>query len=114
MTLWDAARAANRRPLRKPIKFHEPVGDHEFNARSDGDQSCRDCGYSVCNCPYAMPPYGLTNLGSNIQFNAFIERGKAFWMPHFGIQAGLLKLKELEIVKEFAVPLDSTAVITVL
>lgn len=63
---WDQARAAQHRPLRKPIKMHGPVGDDRLNFVCHGTQGehivlphrvtagdrcqCRGCGYHVCSC----------------------------------------------------------------
>jgi len=99
MTLWDAARAANKRPLRKPIKFHDPVGDPELNAK--GDYSCANCKYIICNCDYVPPPYGLSCSGIKITYNALLARGTAIYHPGEGVVCGLLMRKQLEALQRF-------------
>jgi hypothetical protein len=54
------AKAASKRPLRKPIKMHGPVGEHKQvhcgdtfeRSRLDSGEiaCCEDCGYHVCSC----------------------------------------------------------------
>lgn len=113
---WNAARAANNRPLKKPIKFGNPVGDNEFNLKAGDDKTCRGgCGYSVCNCEYVPPfpevkggsqyVYGFTNQGLRIIYQVEIPHGMSGWVNGYNaILCGLLKKSELEKVKAFVRP----------
>lgn len=55
---WDAARAASRRPLRKPYKVCGPVYPEGLTAiglacnykRGDDGGTCRKCGHVLCSC----------------------------------------------------------------
>lgn len=102
--IWDAARVANRRPLPKPRKVHAPVGCEADNVSADTDRVCRTCGHIWCSCKWVAPPYGKTNAGVPINFNSFMGRGHAVWMPDFNIQCGLLRQSELEKLRTFDSP----------
>lgn len=94
---WDAARAASRRPLPKPRKLHDPVGTMYM---CTDDKACRNCGHLLCSCKFVHPnTYGRTVGGIPIHYNEFIPHGKAFWLPGFDIQCGLLLPEQLENVK---------------
>lgn len=104
MTTWDAARLANRRPLPKPRKQHEPVGDAANNERADNDRTCRPCGHLWCSCTWVLPPYGTTDQGIPINCNPYILRGHAHFLQGLGIQCGLLRQTDLEKVKHYVPP----------
>lgn len=71
MSTWDAARLAQRRPLPKPRKMHEPVGEwksgHSFQSYKGAayyDMTCRVCGYHTCSCQEANGCCMANILGS--------------------------------------------------
>lgn len=109
--IWDAARVASKRPLPKPRKLHKPVGEHERNVAGDNDQVCRSCGHLICSCKFVLPPYGQTNEGIAINYNAFVPKSQAFWTEHSGLHCGFLTEPELAELKCFVLPLQASGFI---
>lgn len=104
MTVWDAARVASLRPLKKPYKPSEPVGWDGHNATADNDRVCRPCGHLLCSCVYGVPPYGPTEQGIPIEYSAYVPRHEAYWVTGHNIQSGLLLQKDLDRLKRMVVP----------
>lgn len=104
MTVWDAARVASLRPLKKPYKSSAPVGQEECNATADNDRVCRPCGHLLCSCVYGVPPYSPTAQGVPIEYSAYVPRHEAYFVTGHNIQAGLLLQKDLDRLKSMYVP----------
>lgn len=58
---WNAAYAASRRPLPKPIRFHDLVDPTGATPSmiADSRVTCPGCGYHVCSCRPTGSLFGI-------------------------------------------------------